>query len=115
MKDLEKWIPWAIAAGVAFVAWEFLSVGKKAADALANAGGAIGSGLYDFFHKNQMGETLFYTATFPDSVRHTIPSRVVTEDGFFTNSNLSPQYAGDGVRYRLMKKKTDGLFYAVPA
>lgn len=110
----EKLLPWfAVGVGVVLVS-RLLNFGKSAADALTETGEALGSGLYDFFHKSDMGEMNFFVATFPDKTRHSIPAGAVTEDGFFANSNLAPNYKGDGMRYRLVKNKATGLFVAVP-
>lgn len=88
--------------------------GSKAAEALTSAGEAIGSGLYDFFHPNQVGETTFYVVTFPDGSRHSVPASAVDSSGVFLNKNLSPTYAGDGKRYRIVVSKIDGTRSAFP-
>lgn len=74
--------------------------------ALATAGEAIGSGLFDLFHPDQVGETLFYTVAFPDGQNHAVPSRSVNSAGRFVNRNLSPSYPGDGKTYQLVVDKS---------
>ena len=113
--DFEKWLTWgAIGAGL-YLAWKTYSGLSAAADVLANTGSAIGSGLYDFFHPDAVGETLFYTVNFPDGSRHSVPSSVVAGDGWFRNAHLTPNYAGDGRTYRIVKRKGTAMLYAVPA
>lgn len=68
-------------------------IGKGARDALTDAGSALGSGLFDLFHKDQAGESLFYTVTFQGGAKHAIASRAVDANGFFN-------YAGK--RFRLL-------------
>lgn len=67
-------------------------------------GEAIGSGLFDLFHPDAAGESLYYTATFPDGARHAIPSGSVDAGGRFS-------YAG--LRYQLVTQKETGLRVAV--
>lgn len=74
-------------------------------DTLRTAGEAIGSGLFDLFHPDQVGEMLFYKVRFPDGQFHSVPSRAVRPDGTFLNRNLAPNYAGDGKVYRLLIDK----------
>lgn len=82
---------------------------RKAADVVKvfrNAGEALGSGLFDLFHPDPVGETLFYTVLFPDGQRHAVPSRAVANDATFVNRNLSPNYPGDGRKYKIIVDKT---------
>lgn len=104
----------AIMAGIGvgiYVAFQLLDAGKKAKDALNSAGEAIGSGLYDFFHPDTVGETVYYTVTFPprpigDGQRHAVPSRSVNANGVFT----LPQFFG-AQRWQIVVGK-DGFKYA---
>lgn len=50
-----------------------------------------------FFPVNDPTDSLYYVATFPDGQRHSIPSRDVDRNGFFTRA---------GVRYRLALSET---------
>ena len=80
-------------------------------DKLADVGSAIGSGLFDFFHPDQVGETIFYSVTFPkspvgDGQRHAVPSRSVNAQGQFVLSQFFGQ-----TRWQLLKGK-DGMKYA---
>jgi hypothetical protein len=76
-----------------------------AARALASAGEALGSGLFDLFHPDPVGEVLYYSVKFPDGSTHAVPSRSVTSAGRFVNRNLSPNYPGDGLTYQLFVDK----------
>ena len=100
----------ALAAGV----YLLTRATSKVADALTDAGSAIGSGLYDFFHPDQLGETTFYVVTFPDGQRHSVPASKVDSSGVFLNQNLAPTYAGDGKRYRIVVSKANGTRSAFP-
>lgn len=88
-----------------------LDVSQKATAALADVGSALGSGLFDLFHPDQVGETIFYTVTFPappvsDGQRHAVPSRSVSAQGVFT----LPQFYGSQ-RWQIVIGK-DNLKYA---
>lgn len=109
-EDLKNLGILAALAGGAVLAYRFYSDAKGA---LTTAGEAIGSGLFDFFHPDQLGETTFYIVTFPDGVKHSVPSRSVDANGLFTNKNLAPNYAGDGKRYRILVA-TNGTRTAFP-
>jgi hypothetical protein len=97
--------------GVALYAVNQLTgIGKNIAGGFRNAGEALGSKLFDLFHPNPVGETLYYTVEFPDGRRHSIPSGTVNADGVFTWVGNSVQQ-GDGRRYRLLidKRITSGV------
>jgi hypothetical protein len=76
-------------------------------DTLNDAGAAIGSGLFNLFHPDPVGETLYYTPTFPDGRRHAVPSRSVSRNGQFT----LPEFYGPQ-RWLLLTSKQDGKRYA---
>jgi hypothetical protein len=115
----------AISAG-AYIAYRLFNVAsdaaKKVADTLTETGGAIGSKVFDLFHPNQVGETLFYSVTFSgpvgDGQRHSVPSSAVTSDGVFL---LGPTW-GDGKptplqmrrRWRIKVDRSTGAKYADP-
>lgn len=99
----KDWLLLALVAGGAFYLYRtFAGVSRV----FTTAGEAIGSGLFDLFHPDQVGEMLFYKAKFPDGKFHAIPSRAVNADGIFLNRNLAPNYAGDGRKYRLLVDKS---------
>lgn len=75
---------------------------NKVGDSLATFGGAIGSGLYDLFHKNQAGEQLHYTVKFPDGSQHAVPSGTVSADGIFS-------YGGKRYRLAIDKRIASGV------
>lgn len=113
--NFEKILTWgAIGAGL-YLALKVVGLIQSAGSVLTTTGSAIGTGLYDFFHPDTFGESLYYNVMFPDGQRHAVPSRSVNSDGLFRNSNLSPQYAGDGRMYRILVRKSDGAKSAVLA
>lgn len=86
--------------------------GSDAARGLRTFGEAIGSGLYDLFHKNQAGELLFYNVRFADSGKqHAVASGTVSQDGIFmwpqvTNARTGKvEYPSGAKRYRLLVDK----------
>jgi hypothetical protein len=81
---------------------------RGAAEVLTKTGEAIGSGLYDVFHPDPVGEVTFYIVRFPDGALHSIPSRAVASDGTFINTGDGRQYKGDGKRYKLLTDRTTG-------
>lgn len=95
----KDWLLLALFAGGAYYLYRTATGVSRA---LTSAGEAIGSGLFDLFHPDQVGETLFYKAKFPDGKFHSVPSRAVNADGIFLNKNLAPNYPGDGRKYRLL-------------
>jgi hypothetical protein len=96
---------WGMVIVGGLVAYKLFDWGKKGVAALNEFGEAAGGAVYEFFHPDTVGEMLFYTVKFPDGQFHAVPSRSVDSSGIFTNSNLSPFYAGDGKRYRIMVDK----------
>lgn len=113
--NFEKILTWgAIGVGL-YLALKVVGIIEATGSVLKSSGEAIGSGLFDFFHRDQVGEMTFYTVMFPDGQKHTVPSRAVDSNGFFVNRNLSPNYAGDGKRYRILVRKSDGAKSAVLA
>jgi len=113
--NFEKILTWgAIGVGL-YLGLQVLGLVKGAKDALATAGGAIGSGLYSILHPNELGEMQFHVALFPDGVRHSIPSSAVSPgNGTFTNYWPSnPLYRGDGKRYKLVRDDK-GVKRAIP-
>jgi hypothetical protein len=85
--------------GVGYYAWKLKDKGKEALDA---ARLSVTDAVFEFFHPDAVGETLFYNVRFPDGATHAVPSRAVDRNGVFLNRNLSPQYKGDGKRYRIL-------------
>jgi hypothetical protein len=108
MKPRDLLIFAAIGAGVAWVLSRQL---KAAAGAVLNfpasVGSAIGTGLYDLFHKDQTGilTSKTYIVLFPDGQKHAVDSYYVGSTGKFT-------YAGRA--YQLMISKDGGGNLAVP-
>lgn len=84
----------AVAAG-AYLLYKAVNVAADIPEALSNAGSAVGNSVYDFFHPNEMGETLFYTVNFSNG-RHAIPSSTVDAAGLFTYR---------GAQFRIKTKK----------
>lgn len=111
--NFEKILTWgAIGVGL-YLALKVVGIIEATGSVLKTSGEAIGSGLFDFFHRDQVGEMLFYTVMFPNGQKHAVPSRAVSRDGLFRNSNLSSTYAGDGKMYRILVRKSDGMKSAV--
>jgi len=77
------------------------SIPANVKNALGSVGSALGSGLFDLFHPDQVGESLFYTPTFADGSRHAIASRSVTSLGRFVYNGSTFQLltGKDGKRY----------------
>lgn len=118
--NFEKWLTWGAIGALAYILYKALNVAGAAKEALASAGSAIGTGLYDVLHPNEIGETFFYTVTFPDATRRSIPSKVVSAQGIFRNDDSVydkySRYKGDGKVYRIMVLKSDRTKrIAVPA
>lgn len=111
---LEKILPWAAVIAGAFVVAKLFDFGKKASDVLTSTGEAIGGSLYEYFHPNPEGDPMNFLITFPDGVRHQVPSRSLSSDGTFVNVGDGVVYRGDGKTYRMMIRKTDGNRFAVP-
>jgi hypothetical protein len=115
MNRFEKLLPWLALGGAAFVAWRILNAGTVVKDALANVGSAIGTGLYDYLHPGEFGDSTFHIVLFPDGQKHAVPASKVASDGTFMNFALSTLYRGDGKRYQLLVKKSDrAQWVAVP-
>jgi len=103
----------ALIGAAGFVAYKLFGfVGGAAKEGLKylnTAGEALGSKLFDLFHPNAVGESLYYTVTFPNGARHAIPSGAVDSAGQF--DYVQPPLAAR--RYQLLTGK-DGLRYAAP-
>ena len=113
--NVEKILPWAVAGGALVLVGKALSVGAAVKNALTNVGSAIGTGLYDYLHPNELGDTVFAILIFPDGLKHSVPASRISSSGTFVAKNLSPQYPGDGRTYRVLVDKSDRLKrYAVP-
>lgn len=99
-----------IVAALGFGAYALYTTLNAARKGLTTVGDAIGSGLYDFFHPNEMGETKFFLVTFPDGQRHSIPASYIDASGIFVNKPdpNNPTYKGDGKTYRIVKKTGAG-------
>jgi len=111
--NFEKWLTWgAIGVGAYFI-FKLVSFGSAAAKVLTTTGEAVGSGLYDFFHRDPLGETTYYLVRFPDGSRHSVASRSVDNSGLFKNTGDGRQYAGDGELYRLVIEKATKNYFAV--
>jgi len=112
--QFERLLPWlAIGAGAVVIYKAFQGI-AAVGSVLTSTGSAIGSGLYDFLHPNEMGETTFFLVIFPDGVRHAVPSKSISPNGVFRNANLSLTYAGDGLTYQIVRKKDEpNKLYAV--
>lgn len=52
-------------------------------EALARVGESASAAVFEFFHPNAVGETLFYTVNFSNG-RHAIPASTVDSQGRFT-------------------------------
>lgn len=85
----------ALLAGGAYAVYWFFTSGLKqiasgAANAITNAGAAVGGGLYEFWHPGAEGESLFYTVRFPNGAQHSVASSNVSSNGQF--SLIVPPY-----------------------
>lgn len=110
----------------AYLVYRITGAAYQAADAvvdkLTDTGSKIGSGVYDFFHPDVVGESVFYTVGFPkpvgDAQKHAVPSRSVAEDGTFV---LGPTW-GNGQatplqmrrRWRIVVDRSTGAKVAQP-
>lgn len=106
MKSDTLFIVGAIGIGAYFI-YEAVQKAVAVREKLQNVGEAIGSGLFDFFHPDPVGETTFYIPTFPDGTRHSVPSRSVNSRGQF----ILTQFYGSQV-WQLLTSKSDGKRYA---
>ena len=52
--------------------------------ALQTAGETLSRWTYDLFNSDEIGETTFYTVTFPDGQRHAVGASTVSKSGTFT-------------------------------
>jgi hypothetical protein len=95
--NLEKFAVYAALAFALYSVYKVYRGTKAVTDALHNAGSAAGSAIFDWFHPDQVGETIFYTVQFPDGSKHAIASRAVGSDGGFLFNN---------VRYRIRVDKS---------
>jgi hypothetical protein len=91
------------AAGLAaLVAYKWLNkIPQAFADATRATGEAVGSGLFDLFHPDQVGEMLFYNVHFSNA-NHAIASGAVDSQGRFTYQ---------GVKYILRDKRNAAGIY----
>lgn len=89
--------------GVAFIVARTFS---KVTGSLTTFGEAIGSGLYDYFHPDPVGNVVYYVVRFPNGDKHSVPANTVASDGTFTNKGDGIVYKGDGKRYRLVTDKS---------
>jgi len=96
----------ALSAGFYFI-YRAIVEAANVKDKLADVGSAVGSGLFDFFHPDQVGETIFYIPTFPDGTKHAVPSRSVNGNGQF----VLTQFYGSQ-RWQLLTNKKNGKRYA---
>lgn len=88
---------WLLLGALGFAAYYAYKKFTGAAALLTSAGEAAGGAVYELFHPDTVGETLFYTVSFPGGVNHAVPSRSVATDGTFTYQ---------GTNYRLMVDRT---------
>lgn len=86
---------------------------KKAPDLPEQIGSKIGETLFDFFNPNPVGETVYFTVTFPDNSRHAIARSQVSDGRTFVNSGNGINYAGDGKTYKLYDN-AQGQHFAIP-
>ncbi len=116
--NLEKVLTWTALAATIYVGWQAWKVGSAVKNTLNNVGSAVGTGLYDYLHPGELGETIFITAYFPDGSRRAIPGSKVNSSGIFTNTGLWGTYSAykdDGKKYRILADKKDRTKkYAVP-
>lgn len=122
--NFEKWLTWAAIGGVGYLAYQIYSAGSATKGALNSLGSAIGSGLFELIHGDEVRRALApnLIVRFPGDQLHQVPSVAVDSSGRFVNSHLAPNYAGDGRTYQLLKAKTpftkNGVktsYVAVPA
>jgi hypothetical protein len=117
--NFEKILTWGAIFGGLFLAYKVYSGVKAVTDAAGNAintvGSAIGSGLFRMFGPEDRTDSTYYMPVFPDGKSHAVPASRVNAAGRFTNSNLTPNYPGDGRLYQLVLRKSDNKRYAVLA
>jgi hypothetical protein len=104
--DFEKWLTWGAVGVVGYLALQAIGLVKSGVDAVSaakgalnTAGGAIGRTVYDWFHPNQIGESVFYIVRFPDGFFHSVPSLSVDGQGVF-------KHKIDGKAYRIAVSPT---------
>lgn len=78
-----------------------------ASAALSTVGNAIGSGLYEAFNPNVLGQTQFLTVNFPDGTSHTVAAGLINSSsgtftvpandssGTYVTPQVSQQYGGN--------------------
>lgn len=120
--NFEKILTWgAIGVGL-YLALETFgllkSVASAGATAYTSARDAVASGLYNWFGpEEKFGDNTFFTVTFPNGQRHSIPKSSVSNQGVFRNqftSDGSPySYAGDGKTYQLVVEKGTRAYKAI--
>lgn len=108
----EKLILYGLIAGGLYLAFKILNPIQQAGAALVSAGEAIGSGLYDYFHPDELGATMFYVVTFPDNSNHAVDARLIDSDGLFTVPPNIPAFVGQ--TFQLVTSKKDGKRFALP-
>lgn len=106
--DFEKWLTWAAIGGLAYLGYKAFSVASAVKGALTSTGEAIGSGLFELIHGDDVRRALApnLIVRFPNDELHQVPSVAVDSSGRFVNRNLAPSYSGDGRTYQLLKAKT---------
>lgn len=106
--DFEKWLTWGAIAGLAYVGYKIYSGVAAVKGALTSTGEAIGSGLFEWVHGDDVRRALApnLVVRFQDDQLHQVPSVAVDSSGRFVNRNLAPSYAGDGRTYQLLRAKT---------
>lgn len=107
--DFEKWLTWGAIGGIAYLLIKGFQFGAAVKSGLNSAGEAIGSGLFEFVHGNDVKNALApnLIVYFPNEGKmHQVPQVKLDNNAGFVNANLAPQYAGDGKAYQIVKAKT---------
>lgn len=106
--DFEKWLTWAAIGGLAYLGYKVFAGVSAVKGALTSTGEAIGSGLFELIHGDEVRRALApnLIVRFPDDQLHQVPSVAVDSSGRFVNRNLAPSYPGDGRTYQLVRAKT---------
>lgn len=79
--------------------------------ALTNTGEAIGSGLYDLVHPNELGSMDYLVVSFPDG-KHAVPADSVNANGLFTWTGYPAGSQSPQVLTLVKDKATPPNYYA---
>ena len=122
--NLEKVATYAALALAVYVVWKIYRAGKavtKAAGAAAEAAGEKVANVLEWIRPFDIGDMLYFAVKFPDGSTHSVGSRQVDSNGYFTFTPAAsykgnPAYAGKRFRLAIDRNvKTGTNKYAIAA